>query len=141
MTIRKATYEEIRVIKSYADIVRDEASMGYLKNSPHAAEELQNFNDYIVSVEKGVLQGWVLVGETFDYYTSQTTGMILELYVFKEFRNRGLGKVLIKSALGYFKQIGLKRVHLNVFAGNHAKLLYEKLGFKDVSTVMEINLK
>ncbi|MFC4324068.1 GNAT family N-acetyltransferase [Litchfieldia salsa] len=137
MTIRRATHNEIAIIRSYGDKVRDEASLGYLANSPYAAEELKGFNDYFISEDKGVIQGWVLVGESFDYYTSQTTGMILELYVFKEHRNRGLGKILIKSALSYFKHLGLNRIHLNVFSGNHAKKLYEKLGFKEVSTVME----
>jgi ribosomal protein S18 acetylase RimI-like enzyme len=137
VTIRRATYDEIVVIRSYGEKVRDEASMGYLTNSPYAAEELQGFNDYLISEENGVIQGWVLLGETFDYYTSQTTGMILELYVFKEYRNRGLGKILVQSAVSYFKHLGLKRIHLNVFAGNHAKKLYKKLGFNDVSTVME----
>ncbi|MBD8070364.1 GNAT family N-acetyltransferase [Bacillus sp. PS06] len=137
MTIRRATQEEVHLIKSYGEKVRIEASLGYLANSPYAADELKGFNDYLISEENGVLQGWVLVGESFDFYTSQPTGMILELYVFKEFRNKGLGKKLVHTAVSYFKHIGLNRVHLNVFAGNHAKKLYEKLGFHEVSTVME----
>ena len=36
---------------------------------------------------------------------------------------------------------GYKKVQLNVYAGNHAKQLYEKLGFKDVSTLMTKNLE
>ncbi len=138
MTIRSATYEEIVLIKSYGEKVRDEASMGYLKNSTVAQEELQAFNNYLVSVNhKGRLEGWILIGESMDYYHNDPVGIILELYVFKSHRNKGLGKKLTKAALSYFKQIGLRRVHLNVFAGNHAKKLYEKLGFADVSTLME----
>jgi GNAT superfamily N-acetyltransferase len=139
MTIRLATPAEIAIIKRNADKVREEASMGYLKDSTYA-DDLSSFENsfYLVAVEHGVLQGWALVGETFDFYQGQSTGIILELYVFKPFRKKGMGEKLMKSSIQYFRNRGMNRIQLNVFAGNPAKKLYQKLGFKEISTFMEL---
>jgi ribosomal protein S18 acetylase RimI-like enzyme len=139
VTIRIATPYELSIIKSYAPKIREEASMGYLKEDVYGSEDLYSFDNsfYIVSVEAGNLQGWSMVGETFDPFLDHFTGVIVELYVFKSERNKGIGKKLVTTSINHFKNRGITKVHLNVFAGNPAKNLYEKLGFKEVSTLME----
>jgi ribosomal protein S18 acetylase RimI-like enzyme len=66
--------------------------------------------------------------------------MILELYVFPTFRKYGVGTKLMKYAITYFRNIGILTIQLNVFAGNPARKLYKKLGFRNVATMMEMTL-
>jgi len=142
MTIRPAKHYEISVIKHYEAKVRKEASMGYLQDNVTNNDELFAFENsfYLVSVVEGNLQGWILLGDSFDPNFNNYTGMILELYVFKPYRNKGIGKQLLTQALHYFKRKGIKRAQLNVFAGNPARKLYERLGFTEISRIMELPL-
>nr|WP_275980285.1 GNAT family N-acetyltransferase [Halalkalibacter alkaliphilus] len=93
--------------------------------------------EYFTLLDRHRICGWILLGEAKTPVNSETMGMVLELYVLQPYRKKGFGHMLMNYALHYFKQKQLKKVQLNVFAGNHAKKLYEQMGFKDVSTLME----
>ena len=77
---------------------------------------LVKFNDEIA--------GYVLVEATDEL-------CIESIAVKKEYRNLGLGSLLVNSACEYAKQLGFKTVSLEVGEKNiTAYLLYKKLGFK-----------
>jgi ribosomal protein S18 acetylase RimI-like enzyme len=142
--IKAATSNEISTIKSYQSIVQQEATMGYIEETNHIPNLNEYFmgpSQYFVLISNGVLCGWVLVGETHHpYKNTQRCGMILELYVFPTFRKYGVGTKLMKYAITYFRNIGILTIQLNVFAGNPARKLYKKLGFRNVATMMEMTL-
>ncbi|MDC3418431.1 GNAT family N-acetyltransferase [Aquibacillus salsiterrae] len=138
MLIRKATETELHIIKQHRPIVQKEATVGYLDTNVDIPPDLYvNNSSYYVIVDNQTLVGWVQIGDTIDNYDFEKVGIITELYILPHFRKQGYGKKLIQAALTIFKRRGLKRAQLNVFAGNKAKTLYESLGFKDISTVME----
>lgn len=138
MNVRIATQKEIDFIKSQASRVQVEASMGYMnKHMPTLDMQLFYNSYYLVLTDQGLLKGWVLVGDGENPYTFERAGIILELYVFPLYRKNGYGSLLMHAALSELKQKGYRKVHLNVFRGNPARALYEKLGFKDVSSLME----
>ncbi|MBS7635938.1 GNAT family N-acetyltransferase [Candidatus Bathyarchaeota archaeon] len=59
------------------------------------------------------------------------TAYIWDLYVAKEYRNRGVATALIENAIAYLKSIGIEKVGLLVnYWNENAKKLFEKLGFK-----------
>jgi ribosomal protein S18 acetylase RimI-like enzyme len=59
------------------------------------------------------------------------TAYIWDLFVCKEYRNRGIGTALLQDAFTYLKSIGFDKVGLLVNCGNEdARKLYEKQGFK-----------
>lgn len=141
MTIRKATYEETRSILNYHLEVLKEATMGYVKPSREKALEmmtpfLTGGGYYLVRVKNNVIQGWVGLGRIIDQNTDETVGFINEMYVLPSYRKQGAAEKLCKAAFIQLRAEGHKQVQLNVYAGNHAKHLYEKLGFTDVSTLM-----
>ncbi|WP_332632488.1 GNAT family N-acetyltransferase [Halalkalibacter flavus] len=139
MFIRRATAEELRFIQSYAPIVQQEATLGYM-DGKHVLNEEMHYHykaEYFTLLDNHRICGWVLLGEAKTPVNSETMGMVLELYVLQPYRKKGFGHMLMNYALHYFKQKKLKKVQLNVFAGNFAKKLYEQMGFKDVSTLME----
>ncbi|WP_332692258.1 GNAT family N-acetyltransferase [Halalkalibacter lacteus] len=140
MIIRRATNQERQYIQSYAPVVQQEATVGYMNgNNIMINEEVHFFynTEYFSLENHGVLCGWILVGETKTPVEPEPIGMILELYVLPQHRKKGFGLMLMDYALGFLRKRKFKKVQLNVFAGNKAKLLYENLGFKEVSTLME----
>lgn len=145
MTIREATYSETQKILKYAPSVLKEASVGYYEPRGDTARQLASSfliggGYYIVHTENNVIQGWVGVGEIFDNYSNEKIGFIPEIYVMPNDRKKGIADKLCKEVFRKLKESGHNKVQLNVFSGNHAKDLYHKLGFQDVSTIMEKGL-
>src|SRR5699024_8814924 len=111
-------------------------TLGYVKPSLEKAyhmvsPSLSDGGYYLVHTEKSVIQGWIGVGHSYDFYTDEMVGVITELYVLQAYRTQGIAEKLCKEALKQLKDSGYKNVQLNVFNGNGAKHLYEKLGFSD----------
>ncbi|WP_019413468.1 N-acetyltransferase [Paenisporosarcina sp. TG20] len=142
MTIRKANYKETSEILSHSREVLEEATMGFvtlgIDNSDQIAPPFLSDNGYyLVHIDHDVIHGWIGVEKVVDYYTHETVGIISEVYVLPPYRGKSIAKKLCKKAIKHFKEEGHKKVQLNVYSGNHAKYLYQKLGFQDVSTLME----
>jgi ribosomal protein S18 acetylase RimI-like enzyme len=143
LEIRKANQAETNTLLQMTINVMDESSMGYvqknIQNGLNAFVPLLNSGSYyLIAVENRSIAGWVLIGPDFNPLHIVKTGSIMSLYVFPPYRNFGVGKQLMIYALNELKNHGFQKVHLNVFTGNPAKHLYESLGFRDISQVMEI---
>ena len=68
---------------------------------------------------------------TYDYKAPKL-GRVTELIITKEYRNKKVGKQLLKKIEEYFKEVGCKGILLNVFANNKvAKSFYEKEGYSE----------
>ncbi|MDF2857673.1 MAG: family N-acetyltransferase [Neobacillus sp.] len=145
MPIRIATPDETQKILNYHMEVIKEATMGFVKPSYAKVSELMApfFNGggyYLVRSKDNMIQGWIGVGRLIDQNTDEWVGFINEMYVLPQFRNQGIAEKLCKAAFTQLKIQGFSKVHLNVYSGNPAKRLYQKLGFQDVSTLMAMNL-
>ena len=71
-----------------------------------------------------------IVGYILIRRTSNNTCLLDGLYVEKEYRNKGIGKSLLKDAISRIKNMNVKYVDINVMYNNIiAKHIYEKLGF------------
>jgi len=56
---------------------------------------------------------------------------IWDLFVLKEYRNKGIGTALLNDAVAYLRSIGVEKVGLLVnYWNENTKKLFEKLGFK-----------
>lgn len=143
--IRKATSQETKQILNYAPIVMKESTMGFLNESKEIAVQIMSkiITDggyYLVYIDNKVVKGWIGVGWSYNLYTNEMEVMIAELYVLPQYRKKGIARKLIDHVIRRLRKAGYQKVQLNVFAENYAKYLYEKLGFYDVSTLMEKNL-
>lgn len=101
---------------------------------------LSNGGYYLIAQHGWEVMGWILLGFDQNFYQNKPVGFLYELYVFPPYRKKGVGKLLMNEAIAQLKQAGMNNVQLNVFAGNSAKKMYEKLGFKNVTTLMEKDL-
>jgi ribosomal protein S18 acetylase RimI-like enzyme len=144
MTISKATYQENQEILTYSQKVFKESTMGLVDNQELPLMSFFSEGDgyYLVFSENNVMRGWLGLTSTFNFYDGEMVGMISEVYVIPEYRRKGIAKQLCIEGIKNLKEQGLQKVQLNVFAGNGAKQLYQKLGFQEVSVLMEkkINL-
>jgi ribosomal protein S18 acetylase RimI-like enzyme len=145
MIIRRANDYEINQIFQWSISLTEELSAGYMKSNLHmtydmVSKVLSNGGYYLVAQNERGVMGWILLGFDQNFYQNKPVGFIYELYVFPPYRKNGVGKVLMMEAMDQLKKAGMRSVQLNVFAGNAAKRMYEKIGFKDVTTLMEKDL-
>ncbi|MDY0407564.1 GNAT family N-acetyltransferase [Virgibacillus soli] len=145
MRIRNATDYECKKILTYASTVIKESTMGFVKEDISASLQmmpkiLADGGYYLVYMDDQMIVGWVGVGQSYNYFTDEVEGLIPELYVLPKYRKQGIAHALLEHAFARLKEAHFKKVQLNVFSGNPAKYLYEKLGFHDVSTLMEKEL-
>ena len=62
----------------------------------------------------------------YDHYIAYLTMIAIR----KEYRSKGLGKLLVGTAIAYLKALNFQNFRLEVFKSNrNAYLLYNKLGF------------
>jgi ribosomal protein S18 acetylase RimI-like enzyme len=67
---------------------------------------------------------------------------IWDLFVLKEYRNRGVGTALLNDAFAYLKSIGVSKAGLLVNYWNEsARRLFEKMGFREWSHFLVKNLE
>ena len=145
MAIRKATMKETATILEHSLIVLKEASMGYVtpkktKSIQYTESFLSNGGYYLVCSEEKVIKGWIGLSNGMDYNTDEPIGFISELFIIPNWRKQGIAEKLLNEAILQFEKLGYDRVQLNIYAGNKAKKLYDKLGFSDVSMIMEKNI-
>jgi ribosomal protein S18 acetylase RimI-like enzyme len=142
----KATEHELAEIFSLAGINRAEATG--INDDNNKENMIASYKDsldhgayFLVARTDDSLIGWVLVDRSVDWFTHKEIGWISDVYVKQEFRKNGVAKALLEQSLVEFKHIGYDDVRLNVFSFNEkAMRLYEKLGFKDVSKFMRIEI-
>lgn len=145
MTIRRATQAEANYIVQLSGQVMKESSMGYAENSVENAYNLfmpiiQNGGYFLIHEENRHLKGWILLATDFNVPINQVIGHLLSIYVFPKYRKSGIGKDLSVAAIKELKAMGIRTVQLNVFEGNPSRILCEKMGFKQVSAVMELKM-
>lgn len=145
MTIRRADVIETDYILMLSGNVIKESSMGFLPNNIENSNSMfgpviQNGGYFLIEEENRILKGWVLITIDNNKMTGKLIGYIHQLYVYPFYRKLGIGKNLMKVAIQNLYEQKAESIQLNVFTGNPAKALYQSLGFKKISTVMELNL-
>lgn len=140
--ITKADEEEMKQILHYAAQSLFEGTRGNCQLSTEKAIEItkplvEKGAYYIVTKEENKVVGWILIGENVDYFSREKLGFIYELYVFSEYRGRGLSRKLMKAGIKELQE-KYSEIRLNVFTGNFAKEMYEDFGFVERQVIMTL---
>ncbi|MGV2485235.1 UNVERIFIED_CONTAM: GNAT family N-acetyltransferase [Bacillus mycoides] len=140
--ITKADEEETQQILHYAAQSLFEGTRGNCQLSTEKAIEItkplvEKGAYYIVTKEENKVVGWILIGENVDYFSREKLGFIYELYVFLEYRGRGLSRKLMKAGIKELQE-KYSEIRLNVFTGNFAKEMYEDFGFVERQVIMTL---
>ena len=68
-------------------------------------------------------------------------GYIKQFFLKKEYRRKGLGLLLLEKALEHLKKIKVEKIRVNIKEkAINASRLYEKMNFKKVYEVLELDL-
>ncbi|MBM6645047.1 GNAT family N-acetyltransferase [Bacillus sp. RIT 809] len=140
--ITKANEEETKQILHYAAQSLFEGTKGNCQVSTEKAIEItkplvEKGAYYIVTKEENKVVGWILIGGNVDYFSREKLGFIYELYVFSEYRGRGLSRKLMKAGIKELQE-KYSEIRLNVFAGNFAKEMYKDFGFVERQVIMTL---
>lgn len=145
MAIRKANSKELEEInRMVPDVFKSSITVDFdLSEASMRAmskQLVQEGASYFIYSEDEVIQGFVLVDKKVDALEQKEYGFIYELYVLEAYRNQGIAEALIHFINDYYKRHNVSEVRLNVYAGNCAKNLYEKLGFRERTITMSIDI-
>lgn len=85
---------------------------------------------FVAREAKGEAVGFVWVGDRMSQFTSEVRAFLYGVYVARDHRRCGIGKILMKAAEKWAMSRGHQTLVLNVAAHNIPALnMYEKLGF------------
>ncbi|WP_276887883.1 GNAT family N-acetyltransferase [Faecalibaculum rodentium] len=73
---------------------------------------------------------WSRIMNDYGHVGEDTPSLAIAL--FEEYRNQGIGTVLMKAMLQRLKEAGYRQVSLSVQKANYAMRMYEKAGFRTV---------
>lgn len=143
---RIATEEDLKMISESSPQVLREATAGYTSmredGSPLASPSLLSSEGYyLVAVADDIVRGWVGIDRIHDFLLNDPVAFVTELYVLPAYRRKGIASLISKELMEHLKSEGHKRIQFNVFRGNPSRKIAESLGFKEVSTLMEIRLE
>jgi ribosomal-protein-alanine N-acetyltransferase len=89
---------------------------------------------FLVCEQDGAVAGYVVADSMPNY--GRPLGHVKDIAVHPEYRGRGLGRLLLRRALGVLDAAGARTVKLEVRAGNDTAIgLYRAFGFEHRRTV------
>ncbi len=74
--------------------------------------------------------GFVQLFTSFSSVSMQPVFILNDLYVHNDFRNKGIGELLLSAAKSYCKKMNYKGLALETAVDNPAQKLYERLDWK-----------
>lgn len=100
--------------------------------SPRSIEKLINDG----AIFKLAIENDKIVGFT-EYKLEDNRVFLSKLYVRKDKRHLGIGKIMVNDCIAYAKQNGINKIYLTVNKGNTPSInIYEHLGFKKIDDVI-----
>jgi GNAT superfamily N-acetyltransferase len=142
VTIRAATIDDIPVLVRHRRMMwwdmgrRDEAALALMEEGAreyfNAAVRDGSYRGFLAVDERGqIIGGGGVVISAWPGVLGQRQpkrAMILNMYVERQYRRRGIARELMKAMIAWCKENGFIRVGLH--ASDEGRPLYESLGFK-----------
>lgn len=138
-TIRVSNTDDIEqlaiLFDEYRQFYAQQSDIGKAKSFLY--ERIQKNESVIfVAESNNKLVGFIQMYPTFSSVSMKGDIIMNDLYVFPEYRRRGLGKALLEAAKTFCTDNNYKGLWVETAIDNPARNLYEKLGWeKDVSFV------
>ena len=81
--------------------------------------------------DEGGLAGYAYLETMRDYFTGELHGHVGMLVVTRESQGTGAGRLLLDAADAWARQLGYRKITLNVFERNtHARAVYDRVGYR-----------
>jgi ribosomal protein S18 acetylase RimI-like enzyme len=98
----------------------------------------------IVAEHENQIIGFLIatVGVNMPFYDVKEYAMLHDLWVEPEFRNRGVGRDMVRAAAAHFRKMGFTQMRASVAAANEpGRKMLESVGFAIVTHDMLMDLK
>lgn len=93
-----------------------------------------------VDEDSGEIVGMIIAELRIDPFGS-SEGAIKQLFLKEPYRRKGFGSLLLKKAMEHLKKINVEKVKVNIKKkAVEAAKLYEKMNFKKIYEVLELDL-
>lgn len=139
ITIRVANIEDIEQLAVLFDEFRQfYAQTSDIDGAKNFLKERMQNNESIIFVAQNEdkLIGFIQMYPTFSSVSMMKDMIMNDLYVFPEFRKKGIGKALLETAKKFGRDNKYKGLWVETANDNPARALYESLGWeKDVAFV------
>ncbi|WP_297691740.1 GNAT family N-acetyltransferase [uncultured Eudoraea sp.] len=113
----------------YGQISDEQAAERFLES------RMKNKDSVIfLAIYKGSPAGFTQLYPSFSSVSLKPIFILNDLYVYHEFRNKGIGEVLLNHAQEYCKLLEYKGLALETAINNPAQKLYERLGWNKNNT-------
>ncbi|ADL07381.1 arsinothricin resistance N-acetyltransferase ArsN1 family A [Thermosediminibacter oceani] len=139
--VREATLEDIpSITKIYNQGIEDRIAT--LETRPRTEDEMrkwllergERYKVLVIEDDAGKVHGWASLN-VFNARCCYSGVSDISIYIEREMRGKGLGKVLLGSLIETARKQGFHKMVLSVFKENRiAKGLYRSLGFREVGT-------
>lgn len=104
------------------NIIKDEAIQIYVKDFGKQKDDIC----FVAEVDGRVVgAAWLRIIDDYGHIDDDTTSLSISVY--KEYRNLGIGKSLIKTTLDELKKRGYEKTSLSVQKANYASNIYKKV--------------
>lgn len=104
------------------NIIKDEALQIYVKDFGKQKDDIC----FVAEVDGRVVgAAWLRIIDDYGHIDDDTTSLSISVY--KEYRNLGIGKSLIKTTLDELKKRGYEKTSLSVQKANYASNIYKKV--------------
>ena len=145
--IRKALIKDLKAITEiYNDaVLKTDATFD---NSPKTIKEQRTWfdehgqhNPVLVAEIDGKVRGWASLSKWSSRCAYAATAEV-SIYIAEEYRNKGLGKLLMQAILDAGKKAGLHTVLSRITGGNQTSVHLHKLfGFEHIGVMREVGSK
>ena len=133
ISIKKATADHIKELVPlfdqyrvfYEQVSDESAALHFLTERFNKGE----CTVFIAEVNE-IPAGFTLLYTSFSSVSLQAVFILNDLYVAEEYRNQGIGKLLLEKAKEHCRELNYKGLALETAVDNPAQQLYEKLDWK-----------
>ena len=149
MEIRKAVSEDIpkifdNRIRFVSDFSKSELSAEFIENTLNYLKENIGRDDFLawLAFDNDEIKS-IVVMSIYKVLPTVTNisgkhGLILNVWTHEDYRRQGLAYMLLKNIMSQAKTKGVDRVSLK--ATDMGRLVYEKIGFEDLSGEMALKI-
>ena len=152
--VEKATIKEVKtVVNLIAELLLDfnnRNSSNFLVDQDNLEKttrkliKRKNFGAFIAYDSENKPKGLITISEAFAIYNGGDFGVITELYVDRNSRSEGIGKLLVQRAFDFSDAMGWTKLEVgapNAEVWPRTIEFYERNGFKQKGTKLRIDLK
>ena len=133
MQIKQAQHADIHVLvilfEAYREFYGQKADLPSSRKFLQERFENQE-NIVFIAYEEDEPMGFTQLYKTFSSVSLQPFYILNDLFVYPEFRKKGVGKALLEHAKYFCETQGFKGLVLETAVDNPAQKLYERLGWK-----------